>query len=194
MSTWETVEAIATAPGSSLSATAVSPYIIGNPATAAPTFSPGAGNYSSSQAVAISDASAGATIYYTTDGSTPTTNSPVYGISITVSATETVQAIAIANGYAQSGVGVAAYTINGAVGTCAGMSVGRSIDGTANFNGFVPFQNATDGVVSLWNTNIANAPVDPNNAAIQTTSDFTTGKTHINFGSTAEPAAFRTWS
>ncbi len=40
-------------------------------------------------------------------------------------------------------------------GTCAGMSLGP----LASLNGFVPF-----GPTSLWNTNIANAPVDPNSA------------------------------
>ena len=140
-------------------------------------------NLGSTQTVTISDATAGATIYYTIDGSTPTTGSAVYISPITVFASETVNAIAIAGGYAQSGVGVAAYTITNTAGTCADMSVGRSVDGTANMNGFVPFQNATNGLVSMWNTNIANAAVDPNNASIQTTPGYSGLNTHINFGS-----------
>ncbi len=40
-------------------------------------------------------------------------------------------------------------------GTCAGMTVGQ----LSNLNGFVPFQTS-----SLWNTDISNAPVDPNSA------------------------------
>src|SRR5256885_15933319 len=40
-------------------------------------------------------------------------------------------------------------------GTCSGMSLGQG----ANLNGFVPFQST-----SLWNTDISNAPVDPNSA------------------------------
>jgi hypothetical protein len=77
---------------------------------ATPKFSPGAGSYGSSQTVTISDSTSGATIYYTTNGSTPTTSSTKYTSSITVNSTETVKAIATASGYTNSAVGSAAYT------------------------------------------------------------------------------------
>jgi len=81
-------------------------------ATATPVFVPSGGTYSSAQSVSISDTTPGATIYYTTDGSAPTTNSTVYGGPITVSSTETLEAIASASGYALSAVASAVYAIN----------------------------------------------------------------------------------
>jgi hypothetical protein len=83
----------------------------GSPTAATPTFSPAAGTYSSAQSVSISDATSGATIYYTTNGTTPTTSSTQYTGPITVSSTETLQAIAAATGDTNIGVASAVYTI-----------------------------------------------------------------------------------
>lgn len=65
--------------------------------TATPAFSLTAGTYTGTQTVAISDSTSGSTIYYTTNGATPTTSSTKYTGSITVSTTESLKAIATAN-------------------------------------------------------------------------------------------------
>jgi uncharacterized repeat protein (TIGR03803 family) len=82
------------------------------PLAATPTFSPGSGSYGSAQTVTINDTTTGATIYYTNDGTTPTTSSAVYNGPITVSSTETLQAIAGASSYNNSPVASATYTIS----------------------------------------------------------------------------------
>ena len=81
------------------------------PAAATPTFSPGAGTYTSAQTVKISSATPDATIYYTTDGTMPGIGSTKYTAAIPVSASETIEAIAVATGFSQSNVGTAAYLI-----------------------------------------------------------------------------------
>ena len=82
---------------------------------AAPVFSPNGGSFSgASQSVTVTSATTGATIYYTTDGSTPTSKSTKYSSAISVTATTTVKAIAIKDGMAPSKVVSATFTKTGA--------------------------------------------------------------------------------
>jgi Pro-kumamolisin, activation domain/Chitobiase/beta-hexosaminidase C-terminal domain len=111
VSSTETIEAIA-ASGMTNSAVATATYTIQETQVATPTFNPAAGTYGSGQAVTISDATSGATIYYTTDGTTPTTASTQYTGPITLTHTETIEAIAAAPGKTNSGVASATYTVN----------------------------------------------------------------------------------
>jgi beta-lactam-binding protein with PASTA domain len=76
-----------------------------------PFFSPVAGTYTSTQSVTITDATTGAAIYYTTNGTPPTASSTLYSSAITVSATETIEAIAVASGDTDSAVASADYII-----------------------------------------------------------------------------------
>jgi hypothetical protein len=120
----ETIQAIAIASGYTNSAVASASYTI-SPVAATPTFTPPGGTYSSTQTVSIGDKTTGASIYYTTDGATPTTSSTKYVSAITVSASETIQAIAAAPGYTNSAVAAAVYTI-GQVQTAPGVSLALS--------------------------------------------------------------------
>jgi hypothetical protein len=86
------------------------------PAAAAPTFSPAPGAYTSAQNVTLSDATTGATIYYTTDGSVPSLLSTFYSFPINVPSSTTIKAIAVAPGLNNSPVAVGDYTIQSQTG------------------------------------------------------------------------------
>src|SRR5437762_1146031 len=116
VSATETIKAIAVASGYATSAMASATYTIESQ-VAAPTFSPGAGTYTAAQQVTIGTATAGATIYYTTNGTTPTTSSTVYTGPITVSTSETVEAMAAESGFFNSNVSTAVYTITSSAAT-----------------------------------------------------------------------------
>lgn len=80
--------------------------------TAMPKFSVKPGTLSSSTKVKITDSTRGATIYYTTDGWTPTTASPQYTGPITISSTTNLQAIAIAPNFQRSFVATGKYMLD----------------------------------------------------------------------------------
>lgn len=78
---------------------------------ATPIFSLDEGTYEGAQSVTISCSTTDATIYYTTDGSTPTTSSSVYSAAIPVAADMTIKAYAVKDGSDDSEVATASYTI-----------------------------------------------------------------------------------
>jgi hypothetical protein len=121
---------------------------------AAPVFAPAGGTYTSAQTVSIGTAtSPNATIHYTTNGTTPTTGSPVFSIGnpITVSSTTKVQAIAVVPGYAAaSAVGSATYTVDIPVAATPKFSVAA---GTYYSEQFVGITDATSGAAIYYTTN-----------------------------------------
>ena len=113
VSSTSTVTAIAAASGYNNSAAAVASFTITAPSAATPTLSPAPGTYASAQTVTLADATSGATIYYTTDGSTPTTSSSKYTTPLSIGVGTTVQAIAVASNYTNSATASGAYVITG---------------------------------------------------------------------------------
>ncbi len=77
---------------------------------ATPTFTPEAGEVEAGTEVTIATTE-GATIYYTTDGTTPTEESAVYSAPIAITEAMTIKAIAVKEGMTNSAVATAAYTI-----------------------------------------------------------------------------------
>ncbi len=80
-------------------------------AVEAPVFSVDGGTYTEDQTVTITCATTGASIYYTLDGTEPTTASTPYTAALTISKTTTLKAIA-SDGTNVSTVTTATYTIN----------------------------------------------------------------------------------
>lgn len=92
-----------------------------------PVFSPTAGIFTTDQTVSISDSTAGATIYYTTDGTVPTTSSPQYTGPIQVKGNGNltwILAMAALSGMSNSGLGTAGYKISHPISTIAGNGTG----------------------------------------------------------------------
>jgi hypothetical protein len=108
----ETVNVIAVA-ANRTSTMASAAYTINLPPAPAPVLSPASGVFSAGQTVTITDIAPGALIYYTTDGSTPTTSSTLYKGPINVAASAVLNAVAISQGYGYSYSATAggAYTI-----------------------------------------------------------------------------------
>lgn len=148
----ETLEAIAVASGFNNSAVGTAAYVINIPQTAAtPTFSPAAGTYTSAQTVAISDATSGATIYFTTNGTTPTTSSTKYTSPIPVSSSQTLEAIAAATGFNNSAVASAAYIIN--IAQTAATPAFSPTAGTYTSPQSVTISDTTPGATIYYTTN-----------------------------------------
>jgi hypothetical protein len=78
---------------------------------ATPMITPAAGTYNAPVSVTITDSTPNSTIYYSTDGSAPTTMSAQYSSPFTISKTTTVNAFATANGLAASAIASAVYTV-----------------------------------------------------------------------------------
>lgn len=101
-------------------------YEFGTPTVANPVFSPAPGTYTANQTITITDSTGGATICYTRDGTTPTTNGAgtcthgtTYSGTFSVTSKETDKAIATLSGDTDSSVVTAAYTLQGGPPTCS---------------------------------------------------------------------------
>lgn len=104
------IKAIAIKAGLDDSEIASASYTLAEPC-ATPTFSPAAGEVEKGTTITISTETDGATIYYTTNGTTPTTSSTTYSSAITINSAMTIKAIAAKDGMANSEVASASYTI-----------------------------------------------------------------------------------
>jgi hypothetical protein len=119
---------------------------------AEPVISPPGGNYVSAQLVSIADATKGADLYYTTDGSTPTSASTRYSGPILVSASQTIRAIAMVSGAPASLVGFASYSLVSAPSALAAAATAASTS-TVTLNGLVNTNGMAGSYYFQYGTN-----------------------------------------
>ncbi len=166
VSTTTTVNAIAAGNGYGPSVVASGTY---NIVAAAPTFSPAPiGTFKTAQSVTLADNSPGVTIYYTLDGSTPSTSSTPYVGPFKVSTTTTIKAIAVGNGYGASSVASGTYNIVAATPTFSPAPIG-----TFTTPQSVTLADASPGVTIYYTTNGST----PTSASTQYTGPFTVSTT-----------------
>ena len=100
----------------------VSAFGLASGRTAAPEISPSGGVFTNSIVVTISTTTPGASIYYTLDGSTPTSASTLYTGPITMTSSGVVKAIATKTGLVDSAVVTATFLNSLAVGKGTGLT------------------------------------------------------------------------
>lgn len=142
-----TLKAKAYRTGWTASTTASATYTL---QAATPTFSPEAGTFYNTLSVSINCASPGVTIRYTTNGATPTSSSTLYTIPISISQTTTLKAKAFRNGWTDSQVATAVYTLQVAD------PVFDPAAGTYNANQYVTITTVTEGDTIRYTTNGSN--------------------------------------
>ncbi len=134
--------------------------------TTTPQFSPAGGSFSAAEPVTITS-DRGATIYYTTDGSAPTTASTPYTAPILVTNTGTIRAIAVSATTAPSLTGSAAFTITASSpakltapvtgSTLTGTSASFSWSGGLNVTDYVLTLGSTPGGIDIANVDAGEA-------------------------------------
>lgn len=87
---------------------------------ATPTISPNGGTFTTAQSVTLADATSGAEIRYTLNGTDPTSTSTLYSGPFTLSATTTVKAKAFKTGMTASSIATANFTIAAGGGSTSG--------------------------------------------------------------------------
>jgi Chitobiase/beta-hexosaminidase C-terminal domain/Divergent InlB B-repeat domain/PA14 domain len=122
------------------------------PTVADPNFTPVPGTYPSAQTVSITSATPGASIRYTTNGSTPSsTAGTLYSTPLSINHTTTLKAVAYKSGIGDSAITTGTYTISsGASMGAISREVWTGISGTAVTNiplGTAP--NSTDTLPSF---------------------------------------------
>lgn len=155
-----TVRALATAAGLDPSPVVTAEYRIVNQVEQ-PVISPNGGLFSTPQPVTLTTSTPGAALYYTLDGSTPTSSSTPYTGPVLISTTATLKAVGIRSGYDNSPVATAGFGIGEAyIASEAWTNVTIPVQ-TSNFTvrwSAIPDGSQIDGVTGLSLGSVDNYP------------------------------------
>ncbi|PJI10445.1 MULTISPECIES: cellulose binding domain-containing protein [Clostridium] len=184
----------------------------------APAMSVVSGTYTTAQKVTLSSATSKAAIYYTTDGSDPTSSSTLYSGPITISKTTTLKAIAVKAGMTDSDVTSDTYTISTSpepkpqspievsCSVASNWGSGASINVTIKNNGTTPINgwnlswtlpngqavtNMWDGSYKMGANNTITVSSMPYNAAIAPNSTQSFGFNMSYSGTFSAPTAYK---
>ncbi len=161
-----TIKAIAVKSGLNNSTVASETYTIA-PLVATPTFSTAPGTFTTAQNITLSCTTSGATIRYTTDGTTPDLTSPIYSSAIPVSSNTTIKAMAVKSGYTNSEVVTGVYNVlllvaapvftptPGTYNTTQSVTIASSTAGASIYY-------TTDGTIPSINSPLYSTPVSIN--------------------------------
>jgi len=137
----------------------------------APVISPAGGAFTNSVAITLSDAAAGVSLYYTLDGSTPTTSSLLYTGPFNLTSNALVQAIATASGAVASSLASASFVNTAAAGNGTGLA-GAYFANTTSANPFtgLPALSQTNATINFnWGTTGPSPAVGATNFTVRWT-------------------------
>jgi len=144
---------------------------------AQPTLSPSGGSFTAAQTVTMTTATPGATLRYTTDGSTPTPASTAYTSAITVSTSTTLKVIGFKTDWSDSDLRTGTYNMN--FGTLAAPTVDPA---TGSYtNSVAVTMSALAGAAIRYTTN---------NTAVQSTSPLYTEPLVLDVTTTVRARAY----
>lgn len=164
-----------------------------------PVLAPAGGAFTNSIQVALTDTVPGAVIYYTLDGTTPTTNSWLYTGPFTLTGNALVQALATAPGLVSSTLTSGSFVNTSAPGKGTGL-LGQYWMNTsaAQFTNLaftnLPSLTRTDAMVSFnWGTNGPDAAVGGSNFVVRWTGSVQPQYSQTNYFYTTADGGVRLW-
>jgi uncharacterized repeat protein (TIGR03806 family) len=136
---------------------------------ALPTIMPAGGPFTNSVTVTLADTTAGASLYYTLDGSAPSTGSTLYTGPFALTNSALLQVIAVAAGAVNSGVANASFVDSSELGNGIGL-VGAYYTNHTSLNPFIgsPVLTQTNATINFnWSTNGPDPTVGKTNFTVR---------------------------